>query len=207
MFLIGGALIGIAGADRHLDIEAGHQVEEGGHALGIGVVEHGAVHLHTEAARLGQMDRFDSNVIGAGLIDGLVVRLLIAIEVDRPGEEGMRLVFVDLLFQQQGVGAQNDELLAVEIAAHDLGHVAMEQWLAAGDGDGGGAAFLDGVHALLHRQAAVEDGVGIVDLAAAGAGEIAAQQRFQHQHQRIFSALELVDHGMRANAKGGGNRN
>ena len=34
-------------------------------------------------------------------------------------------------------------------------------------------------------QALVEDGVGIIDLAAADAGEIAAEQRLEHQHERI----------------------
>jgi hypothetical protein len=49
----------------------------------------------------------------------------------------MRLVLVDLLGQQQRVGAQDHELVARDIAFHDLGHVAVEQGLAAGDGDGG----------------------------------------------------------------------
>ena len=40
------------------------------------------------------------------------------------------------------------------IAFDDLGHVAVEQGLAAGDGDGGRAAFVDRVHALLHRTGA-----------------------------------------------------
>ena len=35
------------------------------------------------------------------------------------------------------------------------------------------------------REALVENRVRIVDLAAAGAGEIAAEQRLQHQHERI----------------------
>ena len=39
----------------------------------------------------------------------------------------------------------------------------------------------------------VEDRIGIVDLAAADAGEIAAEQRLQHQHERIaFAPHELL---------------
>ena len=69
--------------------------------------------------------------------------------------------------------------------SHDLGHVAVEQRLAAGDGDGRRAAFVDRLHALLVRQALVQDLVRIIDLAAAGAGQVAAEQGLQHQHQRI----------------------
>ena len=70
----------------------------------------------------------------------------------------------------------------------DLRHVAMQQRFAAGDGDRRRAAFVDRVHAFVEGQALVEDLVGIVDLAAAGAGEVAAEQRLQHQHQRIALA-------------------
>ena len=79
-----------------------------------------------------------------------------------------------------------------DIAFDDLGHVAVEQGLAAGDGNGGRAAFVDRVHALLIGQALVQDLVGIIDLAAAGAGQVAAEQRLQHQHQRIFLARQML---------------
>ena len=48
------------------------------------------------------------------------------------------------------------------------------------------AAFVDRVEALLHGDRRwLKIAIGIVDLAAAGAGEIAAEQRLQHQHERI----------------------
>src|SRR6202000_2601790 len=46
------------------------------------------------------------------------------------------------------------------------------------------AALIGGIPAFLSAHAAVEDRVGIVDLATADAGQIAAEQRFQHQDQR-----------------------
>ena len=64
----------------------------------------------------------------------------------------------------------------------------MQQRLAAGDRDDRRAAFVDRRHAFVVRQALVEDLVRIVDLAAAGAGQVAAEQRLQHQHQRIALA-------------------
>ena len=123
---------------------------------------------------------------------------LVAIEMDRPGEERRRLVIVDLLLQQQRVGAEDHELLLRDIALHDLRHVTVEQGLAASDRDGGGTAIVDCFHALLEAQPLVEDRIGIVDLAAARAGEIAAQQRLEHQHQRIAAALDVLGQRIRA---------
>ena len=64
----------------------------------------------------------------------------------------------------------------------------MDQRLAARNGDHRRAAFIDRVETLLHRQALVQNRIGIIDLAATDAGEIAPEQRFQHQHQRIALA-------------------
>ena len=95
---------------------------------------------------------------------------------------------MQLLFQKQRVGAQRDEFLARDDALDDLADLLVDQRLAAGNGDHRRAALVDRVEAFLHRQALVQDRVGIIDLAAADAGEIAAEQRFQHQHQRIALA-------------------
>ena len=63
--------------------------------------------------------------------------------------------------------------------------LAMQQRLAARDHDHRRAAFLDRFEAFIDAQALIEDRVGVVDLAAAGAGEIATEQRLEHQHERI----------------------
>src|SRR5262249_28120380 len=51
-----------------------------------------------------------------------------------------------------------------------------------------GSALVDGLHAIGEREPLVQDLVRVVDLAATGAGEIAAKQRLQHQHQRVALA-------------------
>src|SRR5690606_7008245 len=81
-------------------------------------------------------------------------------------------------------GAEADELLALHQLLHDLADLLVEQRLAARDGDHRRPALLHGVDAFLHREPLVEDVVGVIDLAAAGAGEIAAEQRLEHEHQR-----------------------
>ena len=163
-----------------------HLVEERGDPLGIGAVEQGAVDVDAEAGCLGQLDRRDGAVVDAVLAHRRVVHLAVAVEMHRPGEIGVRLEAVDLLLQQQRVGAEIDEFLARDDALRRSSAISrVQQRLAAGDRDHRRAAFVDRLQALRDRQALVQDRIGIVDLAAAGAGEIAAEQRLQHQHQRV----------------------
>ena len=94
-----------------------------------------------------------------------------------------------------------DELLLRDVALDDARHLLVQQRLAAGDRDHRRAALVDRVHALLERQALVEDLVRVVDLAAAGAREIAAEQRLEHQHERIaLGAREFLLDEVRADA-------
>ena len=67
----------------------------------------------------------------------------------------------------------------------DLLDLAVQQRLAAGDRHHRGAALVDRLEALRDDEALVQDLVGIIDLAAAGAGQIAAEQRLEHEHERI----------------------
>ena len=77
---------------------------------------------------------------------------------------------MQLLLEQQRVGAKRDELLAGDDAFDDLTDLAMDQRLAAGYSHHRRAAFVDRVEAVLDRQTLVEDRVRIIDLAAADAG-------------------------------------
>ncbi len=109
------------------------------------------------------------------------------------GEVLARLEEVNLFFQQQAVGAEVDVLLARDQAFDDLDDARVHERLAAGDADHRGAALVDRVKALLRREFLFEDVAGILDLAAAGAGEVAAHQRLKHQDDReVLAALELL---------------
>ena len=88
MLLVGRALIGIARRNRDaVEADRLHLVEERCDALGLGAVEQGAVDVDAEALGLGQLDRVDGLVVDAVLADRLVVHLLVAVEMDRPGED------------------------------------------------------------------------------------------------------------------------
>ncbi len=116
------------------------------------------------------------------------MHLPIAVEMNRPGKIGAGLVLIDLLFQKQRVGADDRELLARDDALDDLRQLLVQKRLAAGHDDDGRAAFVDRGERVLDRNALVEDRVGIIDLAAARASQIATEQRLQHQDQRIALA-------------------
>ncbi len=112
--------------------------------------------------------------------------------MDREEQIGRRLEQMQLLLQKQRVGAERDEFLARDDARDDLADLLVDQRLAAGDRDHRRAALVDRVEAFLHRQAPVQDRVRIVDLAAAEAGKVAAEQRLEHQHQRIALAAHQL---------------
>ena len=203
MLLVRRALVGIA--RRHGDAVDAHLhdgVEELRHPLRVGVVEQRAVDVAAEAAALGVLDGGHGAVVGAGLADRLVVIFLVAVEMDRPDEVRVRLVVLDVLFHQQRIGAEIDELLARDDALDDLRQLLVQQRLAAGDRDDGRAAFVDRLKRICDRDALVQDLVGIVDLAAAGAGQIAAKQRLKHQHQRVaLPPRQLLPDEIRADVK------
>ena len=149
MFLIGRAFIGITGRNRDLDAIGLHIVEEPGQRGSIGPVKHSAIHLHAKSLGLGQRNRFLAGVINAILTDRFVMHGLIAIKMDRPSEEWRRCIVVDLLFEQERIGAQNHELLLRDIALHDFRHIAVEQRLAARNRDSRRAAIVNRLHTLL----------------------------------------------------------
>src|ERR1700724_3315463 len=107
-----------------------------------------------------------------------IVVLLEAIEVYGEEQVGRRLELIELLFEQQRVGAQRHELLARHDALDDRADVLVDERFAARNGDHRGTAFVDRRQAFLDRKPAIENRIRVVDLAAADAGEVAAEQRF-----------------------------
>src|SRR5229473_3119192 len=159
---------------------------------GMAVVDRG-VDVDGESPGLGGLDRGDGAVEYALLADRFVVMLLEPVEMNGEEQVGRRLEQIELLLQEQRVGAERDEFLLGDDAFDDLADLLVDERLAARDRDHGRAAFVDRVEAFLDRQPAIEDRIGIIDLAAAEAGEVAAEQRLQHQHQRIaFAPPELL---------------
>jgi len=131
--------------------------------------------------------------------------LTATVEVNGKGQIRRRLVFVDVLRQQDGVGAQIHDLLAGDDAGHDLRHFLVDQRLTAGDGHHRCAALIHRAQRLLDAQPPLQNLLRIIDFAAARASQVALEQRLQHQHQRIplhtpqLTARNIPAHPVRLN--------
>ena len=114
--------------------------------------------------------------------------LALPVHVDGEGQILAGLEQVNLLFQQQRIGAEINVFLARDQAFDNLADLRMQQRLAARDRHRRRAAFVHRAEAFLRRELRLQNMSGILDLAASGASQIAAEQRLQHQHQRILLA-------------------
>jgi hypothetical protein len=91
-------------------------------------------------------------------------------------------------------------------ALDDLLDLRMDQRLASGDAHHRGAAFVDGLEALLGGQALVQGFFGELDLAATGAFQVAAEEGLEHQDERVpFVPLQLLRHHVTDDAQRLGN--
>ena len=187
VLLIRRLFIGIPGREHHaLDSQVHHLVEKRPHALGVGSVKQRGIGGHPETAFHGLTDPIHCDFIPALAANCEVVVLLLPIQMDAESKVLARLEEVDFLFEQQGVGAQVDVLLASHQPFHDLVDFGVHKRFPARNGNHGRAALIHRTEALLGRELALEHVGGILDLAAAGASQVAAEQRLQHQHQRIL---------------------
>ncbi len=112
----------------------------------------------------------------------------LAVEVDAEGQIFAWPEEIQLLFQQQGVGAEIDIFLACYQAFDNLGDLGMHERFAAGDGDHRRAAFVYGAKTFLRREIFFQDMGRVLDLAASGASQVAAEQGLEHEHERVLFA-------------------
>src|SRR5437588_1935214 len=189
MFLVRGLVIGVAGRKHHaFDTEVHHLVEEGADGFGIGSVKKSRVRGHAETAAESFFDGVDGDVVSAFTADGEVVLFALAVEVDRKSQVLTGLEEMDFFFQQQRIGAEIDIFFAGDQAFDDRFDLRVHQGLAAGDGNHGGAAFVDGAETFFGAEIFFEDVGRVLDLAASGAGQVTAEERFQHEDKWILLA-------------------
>src|SRR5581483_3719830 len=89
-----------------------------------------------------------------------------------------------LFFKKKRVRAHIDVLPARNQPSNDLVDLRMKQRLATRDRHHGRTRFLDRPEALVRTQLLLEDVGRVLNLPAAGAGQIAAEERLQHRDQR-----------------------
>ena len=112
---------------------------------------------------------------------------------------GLGLKFSSLRLQQQRVRAQVDEPLAFDQLVRDHVDLGVDQRLAAGDRHHRRAALLDRADRLLDRHPPAQLVLGVLDLAAARAGQVALEQRLQLDDQRELLAFgQALAHQVRS---------
>ena len=189
MFLVGRFVVGVSGRDHHaLDADFHHLVEEVADAVGIGAIEESGVGGHAETGCDGGADSVESDVVSTFAADGKIVVLFLSVHVNGEAQILAGLEQVQLFFQQQRIGAEIDIFLARHKAFDNFVDLGMHQRFAAGDGDHGRSAFVDGFEAGFRREIGFQDVGWVLDLAASGAGQVAAEQRLEHEHERIALA-------------------
>src|ERR1700733_1169109 len=179
-------LIAVSRGNRDaFDAKLHRLIKEISYAVGVFAHKQRAVDRYAKAFAARKPDCRDRLVIDSLLADRLIVPLPIAVQMDRKCQVRRRLVFVNVLGEQNRIGAQVDEFLACHDAGDDLRHFLMNQWLAAWNGYDGRATFVHRAQCVFQTHALLENLLGVIDLPAPGAGEIALKQRLEHQNQRV----------------------
>jgi hypothetical protein len=145
----------------------------------------GSVDIDPKSGGFREFDGSHGTIVDAVLANRAIVILAVAVEMDRPAKIRARLELVNFLLEQQSICAEIDESLFSNHAPCDLVYFAMQQGLATCDDDHRRPAFVGRRDAFIDAEALVEDCVRIVDLAATGTCEIAAEQRLEHQDERV----------------------
>ena len=194
VLLVGSFVVGVTGRNHHaFDPGVHHLGEKRADRFAVDAFEHGRIGGYAETGPDCLADCFKGNLVPTFLTDRQIVMLLLAIHVDGERKVLARFEKMQLLLEQERIRAHVDVLPAGHQALDNLLYAGMHQRFAAGDGDCGYAALFDGAEALFGRKFAFENMTGILDLPAAGAREIAAVERLQHEHQRVaFAALQLL---------------
>src|SRR4051794_32782201 len=97
----------------------------------IGAVEKSRIGGDAEAALQSFLNAFDRKVVSAFAADREVVVLALAVNVNRERQVLARLEEIELLFQQQRVGAEINIFFALDQAGDDLTDLRMHKRLAA----------------------------------------------------------------------------
>jgi hypothetical protein len=144
-------------------------------------------------------------------IDGMIKHALppchgimpfpIAVKVDGEGEIRRRGVIIHILFEKQTVRAQIDESPTPDESLNDLGQFLVQEGFPSSYGDHRAAALLRCGKTFGNRQSSVKDFIGISDFAAPRAVQVALEQGFQHENERIPSpAAQLLSQDVSRNA-------
>ena len=115
----------------------------------------------------------------------MIVLLLRSVEVDRKGQVRGGGEVGEHLLQLQGVGAEIEVLLPGDDPGDDLLDLRMEERLTTGDRHDRRATLIDRLETLLRREVRPQNLRRLLDLSTPAAGEIAAEEGLEHEHERV----------------------
>src|SRR5262249_44454343 len=162
-------------------------------AVWIGAVEERGVRRDAETGLHGSLASFDSLIVSAVAANREIVMFALAVDVNRERQILTRLEEMQLLFKQKRIRAEIDVFLALDEPFDDLVDLRMHQRFAAGDGNHRRAALIHRLEAFFGRQFFFQNVRWVLNFAAAGARQVAAEKRLEHQHKRIaLAACDLL---------------
>src|SRR5262249_31143423 len=122
--------------------------------------------------------------------------------MDRKSQIFTGLEEIQFFFEQQRIGAEVNIFLAGDEAFDDFIDLRVHERFAAGYGNHGRAALFHGLETLFRGEFLFQDVSGILDFSTAGASEIAAEKRLEHQDKRVALApFELLLQDVARNRK------
>ena len=151
----------------------------------IGSIKECRIRRHAEAALHRLLDTLNRDIVPALAADREVVMIPLPIQVDGEGQVLRRRELGQPPLQFERVGAKVNVLLARDEAVDDLDNLRMQQRLTTGNRNHRHAALFNRGETLFRRELLLQNVRRILHLAAPCAGQVAAEERLQHQHQRI----------------------
>ena len=145
------------------------------HAIGVRAIEQRGIGGHAKTARNRLPDTLHRYLVPAFAANRKIVMLALAVQVNGECKVFAGLEGSKFFLQQECISAKVNILLALHQAGDDFGNLRMHKRLATGDAHHGCAALFHCLKALLRRQVLLKNMGGILDLPAAGAGQIAAK--------------------------------
>src|SRR5215471_10254499 len=179
-------IVRVSRREHHaFDAQFHHFVKEGANTVGIGAVKQRRIRGNPESALQSLFDSLKRQIVSAFTADRKIVVLTLAIHVHGESQILAGTEQINFFLEQQRVGTQIDVFAALHQPGNDLTNLRMHERLASGNADHGRATFFYSVEALFRSELLLENVSGILDLAASGASQVAAEQWFQHEDKRI----------------------
>ena len=176
MLLVRRLLIAVPRRNHHaFDAELHHRIEKLPHALRIGVIEEGRIGRDPVPPLQRRFDRPHRHLIDTVPADRQIMFVFQSVHVDAECEKLRGLILVKFSLHQNRIGAEIHIPLLRDQPTDNRGHLGMDHRFATGNTDDRGATLLRRRQALLRRESLIQHMIRVLNLSAAGTGQIATE--------------------------------